>query len=93
MLGKKHTDDTKEKLHNANKKQFEDPAQVELRKQKSKAQFEDPNNRYKAGNGKRGKSWFYDPETNHSILCFPNKKPNNYVSGRKITKGGGGNET
>lgn len=65
---------------------FEDPQQIELRKQKSKKQFEDPVNRYKAGNGKRGKSWFYDPITNHSILCFPNEKPDNYIKGRIVKK-------
>jgi hypothetical protein len=86
MLGKSHNEKTKFKLRKANQKQFEDPQQIELRKQKSKKQFEDPVNRYKAGNGKRGKSWFYDPTTNHSILCFPNEKPHNYVKGRIIKK-------
>jgi hypothetical protein len=41
---------------------------------------------------KRGKSWFYDPNTNHSILCFPNEKPNNYIKGRILTKGGGSSD-
>jgi hypothetical protein len=86
MLGKEHTKETKEKLREAYRKQFEDPAQVELRKIKSKKQFENPLNRYKAGNGKRGKSWYYNPMTNHSILCFPQDKPDNYIKGRKITK-------
>ena len=92
MLGKSHNEKTKSKLREANQKQFEDPQQIELRRQKSKKQFEDPVNRFKAGNGKRGKSWFYNPITNHSILCFPNEKPDNYIKGRKITKGGGNND-
>jgi len=92
MLGKNHNEETKSKLRAANQKQFEDPDQIKLRQQKSKKQFEDPVNRYKAGNGKRGKSWFYDPITNHSILCFPIEKPVNYIKGRKITKGGGDND-
>lgn len=41
---------------------------------------------------KRGKSWFYDPNTNYSILCFPNEKPNNYIKGRILTKGGGSSD-
>jgi hypothetical protein len=84
MSGKKHTDDSKQKIREASKKQFEDPAQREKIREASKKQFEDPNNRYKAGNGKRGKSWFYNPENGHSILCFPNEMPNNYAKGRKI---------
>ena len=84
MLGKKHTIETKEKLRQANRKQFEDPNQIELRRIKSKNQFKNPENRFKAGNGKRGKSWFYNPITNHIILCFPNEKPDNYIKGRKL---------
>lgn len=29
---------------------------------------------------------FYDPNTNHSILCFPNEKPDNYIKGRIVKK-------
>lgn len=92
MLGKTHNKKTKAKLQEANRKQFEDPKQIEIRKQKSKEQMKDPAKRHAAGNGKRGKSWFYDPNTNHSILCFPNEKPDNYIKGRKLTKGGGSND-
>jgi hypothetical protein len=47
-------------------------------------QFEDPNNRYRAGNGKRGKKWYYDPITYHTILCFEQDKPSGYMPGRKL---------
>jgi len=47
--------------------------------------------RYAAGN-KRGKSCFYNPSTNHSILCFPNENSDNYIKGRKLTKGGGSSD-
>jgi len=86
MLGKQHSEKTKAKLRDSNSKQFEDPKQIDIRIQKSKKQFEDPANRHKAGNGKRGKSWFYDPLTNQSILCFLHERPDNYIKGRKIKK-------
>jgi NUMOD3 motif len=35
-------------------------------------------------NGSYGKKWFYNPETNENIKCFPTEKPENYVPGRKI---------
>lgn len=86
MLGKTHNKKTKDKLREANRKQFEDPKQIELRKLKAKEQMKDPAKRYASGNGKRGKSWFYDPITNHSIICFPNEKPDNYIKGRIVKK-------
>lgn len=89
MLGKTHNKKTKTKLREANRKQFEDPKQIEIRKQKSKEQMKDTDKRYAAGNGKRGKSWFYNPNTHHSILCFLNEKPDNYIKGRILIKGGG----
>lgn len=40
--GKKHTNETKEKLREANRKQFSDPLQIEIRRKKSKELWKDP---------------------------------------------------
>jgi len=86
MLGKTHSEKTKSKLQIANQKQFEDPQQIELRKKITKEQMKDPESRYKAGNGKRGKSWYHNPETKECSTFFPDNVPAGYIKGRIIKK-------
>lgn len=86
MLGKTHSEKTKSKLQIANQKQFEDPQQIELRKKITKEQMKDPERRYKAGNGKRGKSWYHNPETKECSTFFPDNVPDGYIKGRIIKK-------
>lgn len=40
----------------------------------------------------RKKFWFYNPVNDQSILCFPDKKSDNYIKDRKTKKGGGNND-
>ena len=82
MKDKHHTDATKQKLREANERQFNDPWQIEIRRIKNKIQMSDPARRMAAGNGKRGKHWYHDPITKESKLCFENEKPQNYIKGR-----------
>lgn len=87
-LGKnfQHTAETKEKLRQANKKQFEDPMQIEMRKTRTLEQMKDPDRRYAAGNGKRGKKWYYCPVTKKCSTFFPDNVPLGYIEGRIIKK-------
>lgn len=86
MLGKNfhHSNETKEKLRLANKEQFKDSAQRELRRMHTLEQMKDPSRRLLAGNGKRGKKWYYCPHTNHCSLFFPDSVPDGYIEGRII---------
>jgi hypothetical protein len=86
LLGKTHSAETKEKLRLANKNQFQDPLQIELRKKHTLEQMKDPARRLLAGNGKRGKKWYYCPHTKHCSLFFPNSIPDGYIEGRIIKK-------
>jgi hypothetical protein len=86
LLGKNHSNKTKEKLRLANKKQFQDPAQIEMRKKYTLEQMQDPSRRYAAGNGKRGKKWYYCPATKKCSRFFPNEVPAGYIEGRIIKK-------
>lgn len=86
MLGKSHNEETRDKLREANQIQFKDLKQIELRKQKTTEQMKDPAKRYAAGNGKRGKSWYYCPITKKCSLFFPGEEPKGYVKGRIIKK-------
>ena len=87
-LGKNfhHSAETKEKLRLANKEQFKDPAQIELRKIHTLQQMKDPSRRLLAGNGKKGKKWYYCSHTNHCSLFFPDNVPDGYIEGRIIKK-------
>lgn len=87
MLGRSHSKETIEKLKAANKKQFSDPSQIEIRRDKNKIWFSNPENRKNAGNGSRGKSWYYDPLTKNSIKVLPGKQPEGYIKGRILKKG------
>ena len=88
MLGKNfhHSAETKEKLRLSNKKQFQDPAQIEIRKIHTLKQMKDTLRRLLAGNGKRGKKWYYCPHINHCSLFFPDSVPDGYIEGRIIKK-------
>lgn len=86
MLGKHRSLETKNKLRDATLMQFASDTAREHNRQKSLKFFENPIHRYNAGNGKRGKSWYYDPESGHSILAFQIDIPKNYIKGRKIKK-------
>lgn len=86
LLGKSHSVETKEKLRQANKKQFEDPAQIEMRKTSTLEQMKDPARRYAAGNGKRGKKWYYCPVTKKCSTFFLDHVPLGYIEGRIIKK-------
>ena len=84
MSGKHHSSATKEKLRESNKKQFEDSSQLEIRRLKTKQQMENPERRYASGNGKRGKHWYYNTNSNKSIFCFEKDVPAGYIKGRKM---------
>jgi hypothetical protein len=86
LLGKSHSVETKEKLRQANKKQFEDLAQIEMRKTSTLEQMKDPVRRYAAGNGKRGKKWYHCPVTKKCSTFFPDHVPLGYIEGRIIKK-------
>ena len=81
MLGKMHSDETKQKIKDATHRQFSNELNRDVQRQKSLEQFEDPIQRYKAGNGKRGKKWYHDPITLHIVLCFEQDKPIGYITG------------
>lgn len=81
-----HTAETKEKLRQANKKQFEDPMQIEMRKISTLEQMKDPDRRCAAGNGKRGKKWYHCPVTKKCSTFFPDNVPLGYIEGRIIKK-------
>lgn len=83
MTGKHHSEATKEVLRNANKKQFLDPVQVELRREKSKQLWGDPVWRAKF-KGNTGKS-FYNNGT-QTKLFVPGQEPNGWVRGRIFLK-------
>lgn len=87
-LGKnfQHTAETKEKLCRANKKQFEDILQIEMRKRITLEQMKNPDRRYAAGNGKRGKKWYHCPLTKKCSTFFPDNVPLGYIEGRIIKK-------
>ena len=77
MLGKTHNIKTKDKLREANRKQFEDPKQIEIRKQK-------------CGQNK-GKKRFYNKETGK--IKYFDKIPNETIwSLTNLKKGGGDND-
>ena len=83
MKGKQHSESTKETLRSANKKQFLDPRQVELRREKSKQLWADPEWRSKF-KGNTGKSFY-----NNGIqtkLFFPGEEPSGWVRGRIFLK-------
>jgi len=84
MLGKSRSYETKQKLRDANIRQFSNEVNREKHRQRSLKQFEDPIQRYKAGNGTRGKQWYYEPITLHTILCFEKDKPTGYIPGRQL---------
>lgn len=88
LLGKnfQHSDETKNKIRLANKKQFENPKQIDLRREIAKEQMKDPLRRYKAGNGQRGKSWYYCPKTKECSTFFLDDVPYGYIKGRIIKK-------
>lgn len=86
LLGKKHSAETKEKIRMANKRQFTDPSQIEMRKIITSNQMKDPARRHSAGNGKRGKHWYYCPVTQNCSTFFPDDVPSGYIKGRIIKK-------
>jgi hypothetical protein len=86
MLGKKHSEETKLKLKNANIKQFSDPEQKKIRREKNAIWFSNPENRKNAGNGSRGTSWYYNPNTKISVKALPGKQPEGYIKGRILKK-------
>jgi hypothetical protein len=86
MSGKNHSSETKEKLRRAAVEQFSREENREIQRQKALEQYKDPNQRYKAGNGNRGKKWYHSPDTFHNIKCFEKDKPQGYIKGRIIKK-------
>lgn len=86
MLGKTHNEQTKTKLRAANHEQFKDPKQLEIRRLITQEQMKDPVRRHAAGNGKRGKSWYYCPVTKHCSTFFSGNEPIGYIKGRIIKK-------
>ena len=82
MSGKNHSEETRDVIRQSVMERFSDPENREVLRQKALEQYRDPKQRYAAGNGKRGKSWYCNHETGHTILCFPCDKPDNYVKGR-----------
>lgn len=86
-LGKRHSEETKEKLRMANKKQFEDPNQKEIRRKINQEQYKNLERRKACGNGSRGKQWFFSDEERKCILVLPSQTaPDGYVMGRKFFK-------
>ena len=86
MMNKNHTEETKQKLRESAVNQFSNEENRKIQRQKALEQYKDPNQRYKAGNGKRGKKWYYDPITLHSVMCYEKDKPAGYIIGRVIKK-------
>lgn len=86
MMNKNHSDETKQKIRETSIKQFSNELNREVQRQKAIEQFKDPNQRYKAGNGKRGKKWYYNPITLHSVMCYEKDKPEEYICGRYIKR-------
>ena len=77
MLGKNHSIDTKEKLREANRKQFEDPYQIELRR--------------KVCNKIKGMKIYHNIEGNTKYY-FEGMQPIGWTKGRPKKKGGGNND-
>ena len=84
--GKVYSEESLKQWREGNKKQFEDPAQIEMRKTHTLEQMKDPSRRFAAGNGKRGKKWYYCPVTKKCSTFFPDTVPPGYIEGRIIKK-------
>lgn len=84
MLGKTHNEETRTRLREMNAVQFSDPAQIEMRRQKSKALWEDPDWRanYK---GNTGKVCYHNDELQQFKMFNPTDPiPNGWVKGKKF---------
>lgn len=88
MMNKNHNEETKQKLRKSAIEQFSNESNREIQRKKALEQFKDSNQRYKAGNGKRGKKWYYNPETLHTSMFYKNNEPEGYIigSGKKGIK-------
>lgn len=73
MFGKRHSDATKEKLRESNRKQFEDPAQIEIRRTKC--------------NKIKGMK-IYHNHLRQTKYYFENTQPSGWILGRPKRKGG-----
>jgi hypothetical protein len=83
--GWSHTDKTKDKLREANAKQFKDPVQREMRREASLKQLSNPVKRFEAGNGSRGTKWCHNPTTGQRMK-YRIKLPNGYINGPGVIK-------
>lgn len=86
MMGKSHphSDSTKDALRVANKKQFEDPYQRELRRKINKELYKNQDRRKACGNGSRGRKWFFSDEQKKTIFVFQCECPEGFLPGRKF---------
>lgn len=89
MLGKTHSDITKDLLREANKKQFSNPKQIEIRKVRSKQLWSDPEWRSKY-KGNTGKSFYNNGS--QSKMFVPGEEPEGWVRGRIFFKRRGNND-
>lgn len=83
MCGKNHTEITKQKLRESNKKQFENPYQKELRRIINKEQYKNPERLKACGNGVRGKHLYYNPITLERKMFFDDTESMGFVKIKK----------
>lgn len=83
MTGRTHSNETREKLREANRLQFLDPIQKEIRRTKNRNRLDsDPTYRTTLSEMSKGKVWYHDPLSGSNTRCFPDTQPSGFVRGR-----------
>jgi hypothetical protein len=84
-IGKTYSEETLRKWRDGNRRQFQNPDQIECRKQKTLQQMSDPKKRYAAGKGSRGTRWCHNPITGQRMKYRINM-PDGYINGTGVIK-------